>query len=180
MPQIMVLYSTMTDTDITLYKLDQTYGDIKSKYNVRPFLLSSKKGDLNQPIQVISGYWQKGYSCQIEAFVFEVKENGWTWKDSVRYSRPGCEVIGGTSGSPVIGTGTRTIVAVNNTINEDGEQCTLDNPCEVDSHGSITYQKGYAYAEETYLIYTCMNANRQFDLDDCRVASCRTKKDGFR
>src|SRR5262249_3282008 len=103
-----VLYTSMTKTDITLYQLQETYADIKAKYNVRPFTVASQHPAVHSAIEVISGFWKRGYSCQIEAFVNELEEGGYTWSDSVRYSRPGCEVIGGTSGSPVVLAGTRT------------------------------------------------------------------------
>ena len=121
---------------------------------------------------MISGFWKRGYSCSINGFVNELKEGEWTWKDSVRYSEPGCEVIGGTSGSPVIQAGTRTVVAINNTINEHGDKCSVDNPCEVDANGQITYKQGAGYAEETYQIHTCVNANRDIDLSlpGCQLA----------
>jgi hypothetical protein len=166
-----VLYSTMTKTDMTLYQLTSTYADILKKFNVHPFTLSSAHPTVGQAIQVISGYWKRGYSCSIEAFIPTLKEDVWTSNDSIRYSRPGCEVIGGTSGSPAVLTGTRTIVGVNNTINEDGEECTMDNPCEVDANGNVTYQKGYAYAQETYWIYSCLNSANSFDLsvDGCQL-----------
>jgi V8-like Glu-specific endopeptidase len=165
-----VIYSSMTKTDITLYALSESYADILSKYNVRPFTLVSTHPTVGTNIQVISGYWNRGYSCSIEAFAHELHEEGYVWQDSVRYSRPGCEVIGGTSGSPVVAAdGSRTVVAINNTINEDNEQCTMNNPCEVDEKGNITYHEGYGYAEQTYWIYTCLNKDNQFDLsvDGC-------------
>lgn len=166
-----VIYSTMTNTDITLYQLSETYEQILSQYNVHPFTLSSQHPALNTPIDVVSGYWRRGYSCNIEAFVPQLKEDSWTWMDSVRYSRPGCEVIGGTSGSPIIARGTRNVIAINNTINEDNERCTLDNPCEVDNNGNVTYHQGYGYGQETYLLSTCINSAGEFDLtvDGCQL-----------
>lgn len=166
-----VIYSTMTKSDITLYQVRQTYAEILSKYNVRPFTLSSKHPATGTAINVISGYWNRGYSCSIEAFAHEVHEEGYVWQDSVRYSRPGCEVIGGTSGSPVVtADGTRTVVAINNTINEDGEQCSMNNPCEVDEKGGVSYHQGYGYAEQTYWIYSCLTADNQLDLS---IAGCQ-------
>jgi V8-like Glu-specific endopeptidase len=159
-----VLYSTMTHTDITLYRTQETYADILSQYGVHAFELASTHPASGTAIDVISGYWQRGYSCSIDGFVYELKEADWTWLDSVRYSSTGCDVIGGTSGSPVLQSGTRTVIAINNTGNKDGEKCTLDNPCEVDANGQITYTQGMSYGEETYLIYTCVNANRDIDL----------------
>lgn len=165
-----VVYSTMTGTDITIYQLRETYNDIMAKFKVRPYLLSSQHPVPNQQIQVISGYWRRGYTCAVEAFVPHVREGGWQWDDSLRYSRPGCEVIGGTSGSPVVLAGSRTVVAINNTINENGQQCTVDNPCEISTTGQISYQQGLAYAEETYQIYSCINSVNQFDL---HLPTCR-------
>jgi V8-like Glu-specific endopeptidase len=167
-----VLYSTMTKTDITLYRTQETYAQIMTQYGVRPFELASTHPLKGVAIEVISGYWQRGYSCSIDGFVNEVKEADWTWMDSIRYSATGCDVIGGTSGSPVLATGTRTVIGINNTTNESGERCTVDNPCEVDASGNVTYKEGLGYAEETYLIYTCTNANRDIDLTlpGCQLA----------
>jgi hypothetical protein len=154
-----VVYSTMTTTDISLYRLSVTYADLKNKYKIQPLTLSSQHPAVGQNIEIISGYWDRGYTCGIEAFVYQLSEDGWTWNDSIRYSRPGCDVIGGTSGSPVVLAGTRTVVGVNNTINEDGQKCSLNNPCEIDQNGKVTYQQGYGYAEETYQIYSCLDVN---------------------
>ncbi len=159
-----VVYSTMTKTDVTIYKLTETYADIASKYNVHALTLASHHPALNAPIDVISGFWKRGYTCSIELFVNTLKEDQWTMVDSMRYSRPGCDTIGGTSGSPVVMSGTRTMIGINNTGNENGEQCTMDNPCEVDASGNITAIKGYSYGQETNLIYTCVNKNREIDL----------------
>lgn len=162
---VRVLYSTMTGTDITLYQTAETYAQIQSQWTVHALTLSSQHPAVGQPIEVISGYWDRGYSCNIEAFVYQLHEGGYIWNDSMRYSRPGCEVIGGTSGSPVILGGTRTMIGINNTGNEDGQKCTDNNPCEVDQNGGITYQQGYSYAEETYLIYSCIDSTGKFSLE---------------
>lgn len=159
-----VMYSTMTKTDMTIYKLNETYATILSKYNVRPFTLSSQHPTQGTAIEVISGYWKAGYSCSIEAFVNKLQEDGWESQDSIRYSRPGCDVIGGTSGSPVIQAGTRTIIGVNNTINENGDRCTMNNPCEVDAQGNVTFHEGYGYAQQTYWLYSCLDANQEINL----------------
>jgi V8-like Glu-specific endopeptidase len=131
--------------------------------------LASKHPALTEPIQVISGYWSRGYACAIEAFVPQLKEDRWTSEDSIRYSRPGCETIGGTSGSPIIQASNRSVIGVNNTGNEDGEKCTMNNPCEVDGNGNITFQQGYSYGQETYWVYSCLNQYNELDLG---VASC--------
>jgi V8-like Glu-specific endopeptidase len=163
-------YATMTDTDITLYQLTSTYAQIQSQYGIRPLTLSAAHPTKGTAIRVVSGYWKKIYSCQVDGFVSQLHEDNWVWQDSVRYSTPGCEVIGGTSGSPVIDASTGAVVAVNNTINESGQRCTLDNPCEVDASGNITVRQGVGYAEETYLINTCVDTGNVINLNKAGCA----------
>lgn len=165
-----VLYSTMTDTDVTLYRLTTTYQKIQQQYGATALTLAAAPDPVNTAINVVSGYWQRIYSCAINGYPYEVQENGWTWKNSIRYTSA-CNVIGGTSGSPVIDPSTDKIVGINNTINEDGQQCTLDNPCEVDQNGNITVHKGIGYAQETYLLNTCLDAGNVLDLNrsDCAL-----------
>lgn len=159
-----VLYATMTKTDITLYELDQTFTEIQSRYGVEPLLITADHPAVGAAIQVISGYWQKTYSCQIDKFIYQLREGGWTSLDSIRYSEPGCETIPGTSGSPVVDAKTHVMLAINNTGNESGGKCTEDNPCEVDAQGNITYQQGWSYGQEVYWINTCLNGQGKFDL----------------
>ncbi|MEV7387783.1 MULTISPECIES: serine protease [unclassified Streptomyces] len=158
-----VVYSTMTDTDVTIYRTTTTYSAIKSSYGISPLTLSDTHPTAGAAIKVVSGYWKTIYSCNIDGFVYRLKEGDWTWKDSVRYTSA-CNTIGGTSGSPVIDTSTGQVVAINNTGNEDGEQCTVDNPCEVDASGNITVRQGINYAEETYNIPACFTTGNVLNL----------------
>ncbi|EST32180.1 trypsin-like serine peptidase [Streptomyces roseochromogenus] len=158
-----VVYSTMTDTDVTIYQLTSTYAKIKSSYGISPLTVNDSHPTAGTAIKVVSGYWKRTYSCSIDGFVYRLKEGDWTWKDSVRYTSS-CNTIGGTSGSPVIDTGTGKVVAVNNTGNEDGETCTVNNPCEVDENGNVTIHQGINYAEETYQIPACFTTGNRLDL----------------
>ncbi|MET7290003.1 serine protease [Streptomyces sp. NPDC005573] len=159
-----VVYSTMTDTDVTIYRLTTTYAAIKSNYGISALTLNDTHPVAGTAIKVVSGYWKRTYSCNVDGFVYRLKEGGWTWKDSVRYTSA-CDTIGGTSGSPVIDTATGKVVAVNNTGNEDGETCTVDNPCEVDQNGTVTVRQGINYAEETYQIPACFTTGNQLNLN---------------
>ncbi|MER5601682.1 serine protease [Streptomyces sp. NPDC002265] len=158
-----VAYSTMTDTDITIYQLTSTYATILSSYGISPLTLADTHPVAGTAITVASGYWKRYYSCNIDGFVYRLKEGDWTWKDSVRYTSA-CQTIGGTSGSPVIDQATNKVVAVNNTGNEDGATCTENNPCEVDASGNVTVRKGINYAQETYLIPACFTTGNKLNL----------------
>ncbi|WP_306189595.1 MULTISPECIES: serine protease [unclassified Streptomyces] len=159
-----VAYSTMTDTDVTIYQLTRTYAQIRGSYGISALTLSDTHPVAGTSIKVVSGYWRRVYSCSIDGFVYRLKEGDWTWKDSVRYTSA-CDTIGGTSGSPVVDTATGKVVAVNNTGNEDGERCTVNNPCEVDESGNVTVRQGINYAEETYQIPACFTTGNRLDLN---------------
>ncbi|MFH9348326.1 serine protease [Kitasatospora sp. NPDC017646] len=158
-----VVYGAMTDTDVSIYQLNTNYASIKSKYGISPLTIADTHPTQGADIRVVSGYWKKIYSCSIDGFAYQLNEADWTFKDSVRYTS-GCNVIGGTSGSPVVDTSTGQLVAVNNTINENGESCTLDNPCEVDENGAVTVHQGIGYAQETYGIPACFAPGNRLDL----------------
>ncbi|MDX6364155.1 MAG: hypothetical protein QOC85_3165, partial [Streptomyces sp.] len=158
-----IAYGTMTDTDISIYQLTSTYAQIKSSYGINALTLNAARPTAGTAIKVVSGYWKRIYSCNIDGFAYRLKEGAWTWKDSVRYTSA-CNTIGGTSGSPVIDTATGKVVAVNNTGNEDGARCTENNPCEVDANGNVTVRQGINYAQETYLIVPCVGLDNKIDL----------------
>lgn len=160
-----ILYNTMTDTDVTLYRLNVSYAQIQEQYQTPALTLSTDHPAQGTDIDVVSGYWKKIYSCSVDGFAYQVKEADWTWRDSVRYTSS-CDVIGGTSGSPVIDPATDQVVAINNTINESGQQCTLNNPCEVDEDGNVTVHEGIGYAQETYILANCIGAGSTVELDD--------------
>ncbi len=157
-------YGTMTGTDMSIYRLNETYAGIKARFQVRPLMLSSQHPTVNTEIEVVSGYWSRGFRCSIESFVYRLVEDSFTMNDSIRYSRPGCEVFGGTSGSPIIHKLTREVIGVNNTGNESGRRCTMNNPCEINEEGKVEAIKGYSYGQQTYRVYSCLNANREIDL----------------
>lgn len=159
-----ILYATMTNTDVAFYELNQSYDDIKKMANVTPYVLDTVRPFAGQPIEIISGYWDRGYSCDIDGFVFKIKEDLWTWTDSIRYTSS-CDTIGGTSGSPIIAKGERRVVGVNNTSNESGARCTMNNPCEVSESGEVTVRAQVRYGQQTYNVYSCLTPDFKFDLE---------------
>ncbi|CAM5308664.1 serine protease [Streptomyces avidinii] len=159
-----ISYATMTDTDISIYQLTKTYAQISSQYGISALTLNDAHPVQGTAIKVVSGYWKRTYSCNADGFSYRLKEGEWTWKDSLRYTSA-CNTIGGTSGSPVIDTVTGKVVAVNNTGNEDGGRCTMNNPCEVDQSGVVTVRQGINYAQQTYIIVPCVGPGNKIDLN---------------
>ncbi|MFF2785771.1 serine protease [Streptomyces sp. NPDC058049] len=159
-----IAYATMTDTDISIYQLTRTYAQIQSQYGITALTLDGARPAQGSAIKVVSGYWKRIYSCNVDGFAYRLKEGAWTWKDSVRYTSA-CNTIGGTSGSPVVDTATGKVVAVNNTGNEDGARCTDNNPCEVDQNGNVTVRQGINYAQQTYIVVPCIAPGNKIDLN---------------
>lgn len=159
-----ILYATMTNTDVAFYELTESYNQIYKKTGISPLILDSVRPLPGQPIEIISGYWDRGYSCDIDDFVFAIKEGSWTFTDSIRYTS-GCDTIGGTSGSPIIARGERRVVAINNTSNESGDRCTINNPCELNEAGKISVRKGARYGQQTYQTYGCLTPDFSFELN---------------
>ncbi len=157
-----IVYATMTGTDAALYELQETYQDIQ-KFGIEPFLLDARRPTSGMNIDIVSGYWDRGYRCHIDQFIPRLLEGDWTFTDSIRYSAVGCGTIGGTSGAPIIQSDTRVVVGINNTGNKDGGRCTLNNPCEVDRTGAITVMKR-SYGQQTYQFIACLDVDYKIDL----------------
>ncbi|MBG0852861.1 trypsin-like peptidase domain-containing protein [Streptomyces spinoverrucosus] len=158
-----IAYATMTDTDVAVYQLTRTYAQIRGSYGIEALTLNDTRPAAGSAISVVSGYWKRIYNCSIDGFAHRLKEGDWTWKDSVRYTSA-CDTIGGTSGSPVVDQSTGRVVAVNNTGNEDGGRCTVNNPCEVDAAGNVTVRQGINYAQQTYQLAACFGIDNKLDL----------------
>src|SRR4051812_9008584 len=163
-----VLYATMTGTDVTLYRLTSTYSTLQSQYGAVAYTLSASHPANGATIGIPSGYWKRIWNCKIDGFVGTLREDQWTWHDSIRY-----DTIHGTSGSPIVDAASGRIVGINNTGNDDGELCTLNNPCEVAANGTAIAYQGQSYGEQTYWFTTCLTATRAIDLT---VPGCRLTK----
>jgi len=160
-----ILFGTMTKTDMIVYEVNETYASIKSRLNVDALTLAKQGPADGAGMAVVSGYWKRIYTCSVQDTIPQLREGDWTWQNSIKYQQPGCETIGGTSGSPVVSTSTGEVIGVNNTGNEDGERCTVNNPCEVDADGNVTVEQGAAYGQQTWWLYTCLTASRAIDLN---------------
>jgi len=167
-----VLYATMTGTDVTLYRLTSTYATLSSRYGATALTISAAHPAAGASIDIPSSYWKRIWNCKIDAFVGTLREDQWTWHDSIRYDT-NCDTIHGTSGSPIVDASSGQIVGINNTGNDDGEMCTLNNPCEVDANGTTHAYQGQSYGEQTYWFTTCLTSSRTIDLS---VSGCLLTK----
>ncbi|MBV6700673.1 putative Ig domain-containing protein [Kitasatospora aureofaciens] len=167
-----VLYATMTGTDVALYRLTDTYGSISSRYGVTALTINDGHPTDGAAMYIPSSYWKQVWNCSVNGFVPTLREDQWTWHDSLRYSA-GCNTTHGTSGSPIVDSASGRIVGINNTGNDDGQMCTLNNPCEVAADGTTTATKGQSYGEETYWFTTCLGNGRVIDLN---VSGCLLTK----
>lgn len=159
-----LMYASLSGVDTAIYKLKETYRDLE-RLGIEAFELSDVRPYQGMDIEIVSGYWERGYTCMIDDFVYKLKEDSWDFYDSIRYTNPGCNTIGGTSGSPIILKGTKTVIGVNNTANESGRKCRMNNPCEVDENGGITAIKGASYGQQTYIIYGCLTSTFEIDVN---------------
>lgn len=158
-----ILYATMTGTDVAFYELTQSYAQIEAATGIRPLMMATYVPYSGIDIQIMSGYWDRGWDCKIHSMINNLREGEWTWDNSLRYTET-CDTMGGTSGSPITTLADRTVIGINNTSNESGEVCTLNNPCEVDVFGKITTHKGVRYGQNTWYAASCLTPDFRFDL----------------
>ncbi len=166
-----ILYATMTGSDVAYYELDLTYEQIEARFNTTALTVSDLRPADGIQINITSGYWDRNWACRVEGFVHRLLEGEWTFTDSIRYDAD-CDTIGGTSGTPLVQAGTRTVVGINNTSNESGARCTLNNPCESDRDGNVVVLRNRSYGQQTYQVYGCLNDSFQIDLNraGCEMA----------
>ncbi|MFF1955068.1 putative Ig domain-containing protein, partial [Kitasatospora herbaricolor] len=167
-----VLYATMTGTDVALYQLTDTYASITTKYATTALTISDTHPVDGSSMFIPSSYWKQTWNCSVNGFVGTLREDEWTWHDSIRYST-GCNTTHGTSGSPIVDATSKRVVGINNTGNDDGAMCTLNNPCEVAADGTTKVTKGQSYGQQVYWFTTCLGTGRVIDLN---VSGCLLTK----
>jgi len=159
----LLIYATMTNTDVSLYRLNETFAALKTRTGATALTISNTHPADGIAMFIPSGYWKQTWNCSINGFVGTLKEDQWTWHDSIRYSS-GCNTTHGTSGSPIVETSSNKIVGINNTGNDNGEMCTLNNPCEVNADGTTSAYQGQSYGQETYWFTTCLDSTNTINL----------------
>lgn len=170
-----LVYATMTGTDIALYRLDKTYKQLESD-GAKVFMLSStpvRAGDT-----LTMGLSNKNMPCTAEAIIPHVREGGYQEDNSIRYTTGGdCYPVHGMSGAPLLSADRSTVLGIHNTHNDDGADCTDNNPCEVAADGAITSTKDRAYGQQVNMINACMTKGSKLDLSrqDCTLTGHRPR-----
>jgi V8-like Glu-specific endopeptidase len=149
-----LVYGIMQPHDLAMYELSETYRQLQAQ-GVRALELSPTMAPVGEPIVLASGLFNWAHSCSVEAIIYRIKEDKWVNEYSYKYH---CNSGHGTSGSPLVSDITGLVVGVNYTGNDDGEECTFNNPCEIDEHGNVRVEKGAGYGDQTYKILTCVDA----------------------
>ncbi|MFE3828232.1 trypsin-like serine protease [Streptomyces sp. NPDC059092] len=157
-----LVYATMTGTDIALYRLDKTYAQLKAE-GAKVFQLATtpvRAGD-----SLAMAYTSLRLNCAAEAVVPHLREGGYQQDNSIRYATgEDCAPWPGTSGSALLAPDGTTVVGIHNTHNDAGEQCTDNNPCEVDQDGDVTSVQGRGYGQQVHMIAACVAKGSKLDL----------------
>jgi V8-like Glu-specific endopeptidase len=159
-----LVFATMDNTDAAIYRVNKTYSALAT-LGVDSFELSSLRPTIFDQVDIVSGYWNRGYQCEIKRFIYKIKEGRYTWYDSLALASNDCNIVDGVSGSPIIMRGRRLVVAVINSGNENGKFCTQENPCEVNQQGGAIIDRSVSYGQQTYNFYSCLTPDFKLDLN---------------
>ncbi len=136
-------FATMTETDLAIYELKESYQELAQK-NIHPLILASENPVLGMEVTTISIRKKSKFSCRIDK-ITDTREGGYSFKEAYRLSDE-CRQINGTSGSPVLDSRTGEVVAIANTFNKNGKRCSDNNPCEINGD-EITVHHRARYAQ---------------------------------
>jgi hypothetical protein len=174
-----VLYSTSFKTDVGLYRLRLTYGQIMRRYHVPALTLSNQRPSPTAKVLVPSGFSRQVYSCTLNGFAFRLFNDTFDWHHSLRFApSSACHTIHGTSGSPVLDPLTGDVLGVNNAINLPPAKCAGGQSCGGRMHapdcsislcertraGRVTQHVHRRYGQQTWWLTTCVGADRVLDL----------------
>jgi len=161
---VRLVYATMTGTDVALFRLDKTYGQIHAA-GAKVFVLGTKPAHEGTRLDIVAAGAGKRFTCKVAAVVTHLREAEYQMDKAYRYEEtPPCAPTHGTSGSPLVAADGITVVGVHNTGNDDGEQCTTNNPCEVSRTGTVTVRKGSRYGQRTTMVPACLTTGSRLDL----------------
>ncbi|WP_210437772.1 trypsin-like serine peptidase [Nocardioides xinjiangensis] len=165
-------YATMYRTDVALLSLRETYAELAGD-GVTPLTLASDGPARGERVRIPSGYWTEQRTCATAGTAYRLHERTWDWWHAIRLpARDGCAIRGGYSGSPVVSQDTGLVVGIANTAYVGGRRC-VDSACEEGRRGRVRMVRDMNYGQQTWLLLTCLDAGRTFDLD---TPGCRLPK----
>ncbi len=153
-----LVYASLKGTDMALMESADTISDLQSK-GFRVLTMANRKVKEGQQVTVMPGLFSQGFRCPIAAEVPLLKEATHTTEDVLRYGL-GCQLFPGTSGSPLMDARTGEVLGLAFTGNDQGLECTKNNPCEVRGD-EVRYQKGWGYALQLAKVPIWGDAPRQ-------------------
>ena len=163
------IYSTMTDTDLAVYRTDLTYAAIR-RSGLDTYELADEQLQPGDRLTLVSSAWGAEMTCSVEAIVPTLQEGGYRQRGAIRYTQSAdCGPGPGTSGAPLLNADGK-IVGLHNTsvstllmLDENDEQikakpCDVNNPCEVAEDGTATLAGGdTAYGQHLYGLAHCLS-----------------------
>ena len=176
-PTSILRYGSMHGTDIAIVELaGVSLGDLK-KQGITAYKLAknlptkgSKIETIGIPGAFVSEVVLRHSICHMGGEV-NVKEGPFEFEESYELK---CNVLPGSSGSPVFNFKTKEIISLINTTVNDGtenqEPCTLNRPCER-KNGEITVDPLTNYMQPTTFLHSCFTAQGVFDrtLENCKL-----------
>ncbi|WP_369216071.1 trypsin-like serine protease [Streptomyces flavofungini] len=160
-----LLYATMSGTDIALYRLNTSYGQLEAK-GAKVFRLASTAVRTGDPLALADAAGRR--KCTAEAVVPHLREGGYQQDNAIRYrTAKDCDPGHGMSGSALLAPDGRTVVGIHNTHNDpnaDAEPCADNKPCEVRRDGAVSSKDGRGYGQQTHAITDCLARGTKLDL----------------
>lgn len=166
-----LVYATTYTVDAALFQLGETYNDLLDM-GVLPFDMSDSPPKMGIEIDIVSGLLGRGSRCRIVGHVHEffIEEDDIFLRNSPTYH---CRLGSGTSGSPLVERGTRTILAIHSALWIGGRRVRI-NDCpsgildvcrRVNPHRNRARVKSTEFASQIHVFSRCFNSQFKIDLN---------------
>jgi hypothetical protein len=97
-------FASMDGTDVAIYRLRETYGELARRGIQHPFVVSDRTDDVgnNETLKVSSALHNTNYVCDVDKNKADVVEDSYHWPTSIKMKHSqSCNIIPGVSGSPL-------------------------------------------------------------------------------
>ncbi len=168
-----IAYATMNGTDLQVARFTVSAKELIDALGVVPLVLGTNPVKAGDNVSVVSGFRGESFSTRVEEIVPRLVESNWSWFQTIALTKPIKEEKEalGLSGSPIIDSH-GGVVGLINTINTNGENCTLNNPCEDHHDGKPpTVKEGGLYGIATTSLQDCSDraGNLDFTTKNCSL-----------